>query len=112
MMVIDKDSGVTTVMVLMTVKPEDQDALTELALAAEPFFAKQPGFVSASLHKSTDGTRLVQYLQWRSLADSEACMASPDWRADAGVAFMEFIGTGRATIEPQAYEVLSTRAPS
>jgi antibiotic biosynthesis monooxygenase (ABM) superfamily enzyme len=62
MTLIDRDSGLTTVMVLMTVKPENQDALAELALAAESIFAKQPGFVSASLHRSADGTRLVQAL--------------------------------------------------
>jgi heme-degrading monooxygenase HmoA len=31
-----------------------------------------PGFISASIHKSIDGTRIVNYAQWRSNADFEA----------------------------------------
>ncbi len=34
--------------------------------------SRQPGFVSASLHKSHDGTRVIMYAQWRSREDQEA----------------------------------------
>jgi heme-degrading monooxygenase HmoA len=33
---------------------------------------KQPGFISANLHKSLDGKRIVNDAQWRSREDFEA----------------------------------------
>jgi heme-degrading monooxygenase HmoA len=35
------------------------------------FMAKQPGFVSIALHRSKDGSYVVNYVQWRD-ADSLA----------------------------------------
>lgn len=37
-----------------------------------------PGFVSASIHKSLDGVRVVNYAQWRSKEDFEVMMTSPE----------------------------------
>ena len=30
------------------------------------FMAGQPGFISISLHRSLDGKRIVNYIQWQS----------------------------------------------
>jgi heme-degrading monooxygenase HmoA len=37
-----------------------------------------PGFVSANLHKSLDGTRVANYAQWRSWEDFEAMLKNPE----------------------------------
>ena len=39
-----------------------------LALMTERarFMARQPGFISVSLHRSLDGRRIVNYIQWKS----------------------------------------------
>jgi heme-degrading monooxygenase HmoA len=39
-----------------------------------------PGFVSASIHRSVDGTKVVNYAQWRSKADFEAMRQNPETR--------------------------------
>ena len=108
MAIIDRDADVATVIVLMTIDPADQQALVALAEAAQPIFARQPGFVAAALHRSGDGTRVVQYLQWRSLADSQACMESPDWQGREGADFMGFLQAGKATMEVHDYTVVAT----
>jgi len=33
-----------------------------------------PGFVSANIHSSLDGTRVVNYAQWRRVEDFEAML--------------------------------------
>jgi heme-degrading monooxygenase HmoA len=38
----------------------------------------QPGFISANIHKSFDGTRVVNYAQWRSREDFEAMRRNPE----------------------------------
>lgn len=39
-----------------------------------------PGFVSANIHKSHDGRRVVNYAQWRSREDFEAMLQNADAR--------------------------------
>ena len=65
---------------LFTVRPEQQQRLVDLLVeATEAVMKYQPGYVSANIHKSLDGTRVTNYAQWRSreafeamLKDSEA----------------------------------------
>jgi hypothetical protein len=36
-----------------------------------------PGYVSANIHRSLDGTKVVNYAQWRRVEDYEAMLAEP-----------------------------------
>ena len=107
MAVIRRDNPVYTVMVRLTVEPENQQRLVDLSAQMVPIFAKQPGFVSLNLHRSLDGQQVVTYLQWRSQADHEACQANPEVAAQ-GREWMEFIEAGKAAIEVRAYEVVES----
>lgn len=40
-----------------------------------------PGFISASIHRSTDGTRVFNYLQWQSAEHLAALQRSPEFQA-------------------------------
>jgi heme-degrading monooxygenase HmoA len=73
MATIDKEQDVLTLINVFTVAPERQDELAALlADATERTMKRLPGFVSASIHKSHDGTRVVNYAQWRSQDDFNA----------------------------------------
>ncbi len=49
--------------------PEQQQRLVDLLVeATEAVMKYQPGYVSANIHKSLDGTRVTNYAQWRSAA--------------------------------------------
>ncbi len=39
-----------------------------------------PGLVSASIHRSFDGTKIIDYAQWRSREDFEAMTRNPEAR--------------------------------
>jgi imidazolonepropionase-like amidohydrolase len=39
-----------------------------------------PGFVSANIHVSTDGTRVVNYAQWETAGAYQAMLADPTAR--------------------------------
>jgi quinol monooxygenase YgiN len=43
-----------------------------------------PGFISAAVHRSSDGTRVFNYLQWESAAHLAAMQRSPEFQAIAG----------------------------
>lgn len=64
------------------------------------FMAKQPGFLSISLHKSLDGKRIVNYIQWRNREQLEAAHHSPEFRKEWG-RFDALTGE----IDPHLYEV-------
>ena len=73
MTTIDKGQQVLTLINVFTVAPEKQDELVKLLVDATQQTMKHlPGFVSANIHRSLDGRRVVNYAQWKSLADFEA----------------------------------------
>jgi heme-degrading monooxygenase HmoA len=52
---------------VFTVEPERQSELVAaLHEATTAIFAALPGFISANLHASLDGTRVINYAQWAS----------------------------------------------
>jgi hypothetical protein len=63
-------------------------------------------FVSATLHRSLDGTKVTMYSQWRTIEDYQAM------RKDA--ASLPYLQEALtiATFEPGMYEVVETFSPS
>lgn len=108
MITISKDSLNVNVMVVMNVEPEHQQELVDLALGTQHIFKKQPGFIGSVLMRSADGKRLIHYMQWESMEAHLACMGSADFQGQEGKRFMAFIESGKATMEPQVYDVISS----
>jgi len=66
------DNSLTTVIIILKVKPEQQQ---ELITAIKEFLTvvrTQPGFVSTNLHQSTDGVKIANYAQWADIKAFEA----------------------------------------
>lgn len=79
---IDKYNNVVTIIFSLAVEPARQQELIDLMIdALETTTKHQPGFVSASFHKSLDGTRVFNYAQWRTIAEYETFAQSPQDRA-------------------------------
>jgi quinol monooxygenase YgiN len=79
---ISANTTIATLVNVFSVEPDRQKALRELLIeGTKGFFAKQPGFISASIHNSKDGNHILNYSQWRSPADIEAYRSHPDFGA-------------------------------
>jgi heme-degrading monooxygenase HmoA len=75
---IQQGTDVATLINVFTVRPERQRELLELlARATEDVMRKRPGFISANLHASADGERVVNYAQWESADAFHAMLADP-----------------------------------
>jgi quinol monooxygenase YgiN len=99
---IDPAQQVVTLINVFTVEPERQQELVDLLdRATDEVMRHLPGFVSANLHASLDGSRVVNYAQWRSVADFQAMLANPDAGAHMNAAL------DRATAAPHLYAVRS-----
>jgi quinol monooxygenase YgiN len=85
----------------------NQQRLIELLTEVTEVSVRQaPGFVSASLHRSTDGTKVTMYAQWRSIDDYQAMRRDPTPLPFLQEALMI------AKFEPGMYEVVRTFAPA
>jgi quinol monooxygenase YgiN len=79
---IRQNAEVVTLINVFVVEPGNQDKVMQiLKEGTENWFSKQPGYVSASFHKSNDGRRIVNYGQWRSPKDIEAFRSKPEFAA-------------------------------
>jgi quinol monooxygenase YgiN len=79
MTTIKKGGSPLTLVNVFHVEPANQQALVDLLIAAtEQTMRHIDGFVSANIHKSLDGKRVVNYAQWRSREDFEAMLNNPE----------------------------------
>lgn len=98
---ISSEMGVVTLINVFEVAPEDQGRLIQLLVGAtEEVMSGRPGYVSANIHASLDGTRVTNYAQWRSREDFEAMLRDPAAAAHMGEAAKIAVG-----FEPHLYEV-------
>ena len=74
---ISTENDVMTLVNVFTVTPEHQQELVDVLVEATAVMRQLPGFVSANLHPSRDGTRVVNYAQWRTVEDFEAMLQDP-----------------------------------
>lgn len=70
-----------TLINVFTVEAARQDELVAaLDEATAEVFATVPGFISANLHASLDGTRVINYAQWASERAYRDALARPEVR--------------------------------
>ena len=91
MTTIDEGQSLVTLVNVFDVNPAKADELVALLNeATEGVMRDLPGFVSANIHKSLDGSRVINYAQWRSKEDFEAMRsnsrAGPHMKAAAELA--------------------------
>jgi quinol monooxygenase YgiN len=78
MTTIERHGPHATLINVFTVDPANAAQLAALLTeATDEVMQHQPGFVSANIHVSTDGTRVVNYAQWESQEAFAAMQADP-----------------------------------
>jgi heme-degrading monooxygenase HmoA len=79
MATIGRDPKILTLINVFTVDSAKQQKLVDTLIEATQQVMKgMPGFISASIHKSHDGTKVVNYAQWKSRQDFEAMTKNPE----------------------------------
>jgi quinol monooxygenase YgiN len=76
---IRADAPLVTLINVFTVDPADQQRLIERwQQATDDVLRHLPGFISANIHRSLDGTKVVNYAQWRSREAFQAMLQDAD----------------------------------
>ncbi len=100
--VIRVDDDVATLINVFDVDPSKQQELVDvLVQGTQEVVRHRPGFVSVNLLASDDGTRVVNYAQWRTLEDIKATLADPEAQA----VLQQAAALGRPA--PHVYSVVS-----
>jgi quinol monooxygenase YgiN len=103
MTTISRSRKLVTLINVFTVEPANQQRLLDLLTRATATSVRHaPGFISASLHRGLDGTKVTMYAQWRSMEDYEAMRRDPAPLPyfQQALAFAKF--------DPGTYEVVET----
>jgi heme-degrading monooxygenase HmoA len=89
---IQAGAELVTLINVFTVDPSDQGRLVEAwQQATDEVMSHRRGFISASIHRSFDGTKVVNYAQWESREAFGAMFGDPE--AAAQLARLAEIGT-------------------
>jgi quinol monooxygenase YgiN len=104
-MIITKENNLITLINVFETTPEQQQALIDQWVRFTEVVRNEPGYVGTALHKSTDGTRMINYAHWRSQADFDAFLQRH--RAD----FAQFTQHASRT-DPHTYEVVWLDEPA
>lgn len=79
MSTITENSSLFTLINVFTVTPEKQQELVDLLVeATTDTVSHLPGFISANIHKSQDGVRVVNYAQWKDKEAFGAFLKNPE----------------------------------
>jgi heme-degrading monooxygenase HmoA len=109
MTTIKEHAPLVTLINVFTVAPERASELTELLrVATDEKMQFVPGFISANIHVSINGTRVVNYAQWESPEAYQAMLDDPSAREHMGRC-----AAVASSFEPHLYTVESVhRAPN
>lgn len=97
---IRSDNQPLTQITIIEADPDKQAEALALMTERARFMAAQPGFVSISLHRSLDGRRIVNYVQWNSREELQAAHRSPQFRKE-----WERFDRMTDDIDPHLYEI-------
>ncbi|MFD2571924.1 antibiotic biosynthesis monooxygenase family protein [Spirosoma soli] len=103
MITISTEEQLLTLINVFTVDPSNQQALVDLlTLATKASVQNIDGFLSASLHRSIDGTKVTMYAQWESIDKYKAMRANP-----TASPYLEQ-ALSMAKFDPGIYQVVET----
>jgi heme-degrading monooxygenase HmoA len=77
---IRESNGICTQINVVRLPADNQDEVLKLMIERARFMATQPGFVSVNLHRSKDGSHVVNYVQWTSADKLAAAHHAPEFR--------------------------------
>ena len=102
---IQQNKGIVTQITTVKLPPDRQQEVLRLMTERARFMAKQPGFVSIRLHRSQDGSHVINYIQWSDAEKLKAAHHSPEFRKN----WPEF-GKIAEEIDPCLYDVVLSEA--
>jgi len=96
---ISREGQIVTLINVFETKPEQQQEVIDQWIRFVEAVPDEPGMIGTALHRSTDGTRVVNYAQWRSVEDFERFVKKYHEQMEARRPLTE-------RVDPHLYEVV------
>jgi quinol monooxygenase YgiN len=98
---IDDSAEIFTLINTFHTSRDRQAAIADSLQRFTTDFARSlPGFIGAAVHVSLDGSRVANYVQWRSSTDLQFMLAQPEAKAH-----IEEVGALADRVDPVPYRV-------
>jgi heme-degrading monooxygenase HmoA len=97
---IHADNQPVTQITIVESDPDKQAEVLSLMKERAEFMSRQPGFISISMHRSLDGRRVINYIQWKDQDRLREAHRSPQFRKEWG-----HFDQLTDDIDPHLYEV-------
>jgi quinol monooxygenase YgiN len=97
---VSREGNLVTLINVFDTKPEQQQILLGQLSRFTESVKEEPGMVGAALHRSTDGTRVFNYAQWRLEEDLDRFVKKYHEHMEALVLLVE-------CADAHVYEVVS-----
>jgi hypothetical protein len=79
MVTIFKDNPVLTELDIFVTQPDQQWLLVDSLVAyTQNILKQQPGYIASAIHRSFDGLRVINYVQWQRQENYEAYISNTD----------------------------------
>lgn len=104
-MQITREGNLVTLINVFETTPEQQQALIDQWVRFTEEVRNEPGYIGTALHKSKDGTRIINYAHWRSQADFDAFLQRH------GADFGQF-SQNSSRMDPHTYDVVFLDEPA
>lgn len=104
-MLISQEGNLITLINVFDTTPEQQQTLIDQWVRFTEEVRNEPGYIGTALHKSTDGTRVINYAHWRSQADFDTFLKRH------GADFAQF-AQNASRIDPHTYDVVYLDEPA
>ena len=104
MTTLSLDNSLTTVIIIFRVEPQQQEELIQAIKEFLKTVKIQPGFVSANLHRSTDGVKVANYAQWFDM-DSFTAFRNNESVQEKAAKLFEF-----DTPDSHVYEIVTSES--
>ena len=99
---ISTSDDLITLINVFSVEPQNQDKLIKiLEKATDEVMRHLPGFISANIHRSLDGIRVVNYAQWKNKEAFEIMLQNSEAQKHMNEAL------SISNPEPHLYQVVS-----
>lgn len=98
-MFISRENNLVTLINVFEVKPERQQELIDNWIRFVDSVKGEPGMIGTSLHRSKDGTRVINYAQWKSEEDLDRFLKKNREQREARHPLAE-------RVDPHLYEVV------
>jgi heme-degrading monooxygenase HmoA len=96
---VSREGNLVTLINVFETKPEQQQELIDQWIRFVESVKEEPGMIGAALHRSTNGTRVVNYAHWRSEEDFESFVKKYREQMDA-------LRPLAQRVDPHLYEVV------